>query len=44
MLELIGNATARLFAGRTLKMKLPNSEQIGRAIEEGKNQNENIIV
>ncbi|CAG9760728.1 unnamed protein product [Ceutorhynchus assimilis] len=36
MLELIGNATARFFSGRTLKVKLPNSEEIGRALEEGR--------
>jgi len=36
MLQLIGNATARLFAGRTLKVKLPSSEAIGRALEEGR--------
>ncbi|XP_066146148.1 uncharacterized protein [Euwallacea fornicatus] len=36
MLQLIGNATARFFSGRTLKVKLPSSEDIGRALEEGR--------
>jgi len=35
LLGLIGNATARFFADRTLKVKLPSSEEIGRALEEG---------
>ncbi|XP_050304639.1 uncharacterized protein LOC126742124 [Anthonomus grandis grandis] len=36
MFELIGNATARFISGRTLKVKLPTSEEIGRALEEGR--------
>ncbi|KAH1009421.1 hypothetical protein HUJ04_001780 [Dendroctonus ponderosae] len=36
MLDLVANATSRFFAGRTLKVKLPSSEEIGRALEEGR--------
>ncbi|XP_060529085.1 uncharacterized protein LOC132703691 isoform X2 [Cylas formicarius] len=35
MFDLITNATARLFSGRTLKIKLPDSETISRALQEG---------
>ncbi|KAL1494635.1 hypothetical protein ABEB36_010204 [Hypothenemus hampei] len=38
MWELLTNATARIFSGRTLKIKLPSSEDISRALEEGRKQ------
>ncbi|XP_076266729.1 DUF1676 domain-containing protein Osi14 [Rhynchophorus ferrugineus] len=36
MLELIAKSVSRFFAGRTLKVKLPDSETISRALVEGR--------
>ncbi|XP_030768098.1 uncharacterized protein LOC115891697 [Sitophilus oryzae] len=46
MLHLIGKHVGRFFAGRTLKVKLPDTETISRALVEGRkkmNKNKNMM-